>query len=158
MAWDSDLKEAVYTAPSGKKFSFHFDSNLSSETDLKTATFTFPERDGALVVPLGVGGRRFSFTCYFYGPKCKRDADQFEAGLKERGYGELQHPVYGTHKVVPTGTIGRNDDVVAGVGVSGVSVTFSETIVDSVVINSEVTSIDTINESSNSYYSNKGSK
>ena len=105
MAWDTDIIEAVYTAPSGKKYNFQYDSKLSSETDLKTATFTFPERDGALVVPLGVGGRRFAFTCYFYGKNSNKDADAFENGLKERGYGELQHPIYGTHKVVPTGTI-----------------------------------------------------
>lgn len=151
MAWDSDVIEAVYTAPSGKKFSFQYDSKLSSETDLKTTTFTFPERDGALVVPLGVGGRRFSFTCFFYGKRSKREADEFEAGLKERGYGELQHPLYGIHKVVPTGTISRNDDVVSGVGVSSVGITFSETIIDTTTINSEVISTDAINEAAEEF-------
>ncbi|WP_407371493.1 DNA circularization N-terminal domain-containing protein [Carnobacterium sp.] len=151
MAWDTDVIEAVYTAPSGKKFTFQYDSKLTSETDLKTATFTFPERDGALVVPLGVGGRRFSFTCYYYGVNCRNDADSFEEGLKERGYGELQHPVYGTFKVVPTGTIGRSDDVVGGIGVSGITVTFSETIIEASVINSEVTSIDAINNAAEKF-------
>lgn len=145
MAWESDLIDAVYTAPSGKKFTFNYDSKLSSETDLKTATFTFPERDGALVVPLGIGGRRFSFTCFFYGKKSKKEAEEFEEGLKERGYGELQHPLYGTHKVVPTGVINRSDDVVSGVGVSSVSVTFAETLVDVSTINSEIVSTDEIN-------------
>lgn len=138
MAWETDIVEACYTAPSGKKFYFAYDSKLTSEVDLKTATFTFPERDGALVVPLGIGGRRFSFTCFFYGRRSKKEADDFEAGLKERGYGELQHPLYGTFKVVPTGTISRSDDVVSGVGVSSVGITFAETIIDVSTINSEV--------------------
>jgi len=151
MAWDSDLVAAVYTAPSGKKFQFEYDSKLSSEVDLKTATFTFPERDGALVVPLGIGGRRFSFTCYFYGKDCADKADDFEEGLKERGYGELQHPIYGNHKVVPTGTINRTDDVVASVGVSSVAVTFSETIIVNSVVNSEVLETDAINEAADKF-------
>lgn len=145
MAWDSDLIEACYTAPSGKKFYFDYDSNLTSETDLKSATFTFPERDGALVVPLGIGGRRFPFTCFFYGKTSKKEADDFEQGLKERGYGELQHPLYGVHKVVPTGVIARSDDVVSGVGVASVAVTFAETIVDVASVNSEVVQNDVIN-------------
>lgn len=147
MASVNDLREACYTAPSGKKFFFDYDSKLSSETDLKTATFTFPDKDGALVVPLGVGGRRFSFSCNFYGKRCLKDANDFEAGLKETGYGELIHPLYGVHKVVPTGSISRSDDVVSGINVSTVSVTFSETLVDSSILNSEVVSTDEINSS-----------
>lgn len=147
MASVNDLREACYTAPSGKKFFFDYDSKLSSETDLKTATFTFPDKDGALVVPLGVGGRRFSFSCNFYGKRCLKDANDFEAGLKEIGYGELIHPLYGVHKVVPTGSISRSDDVVSGINVSTVSVTFSETLVDSSILNSEVVSTDEINSS-----------
>lgn len=130
MAWNSDLVEAYYRSPNGRKFSFNYDSKLTSETDLKTATYTFPDRNGALVMSLGVGGRRFAFTCFFYGEDCNSKAEQFEKALREQGHGELQHPLYGIHKVVPTGTINRTDDVVAGVGVSSISVVFAETIVD----------------------------
>lgn len=144
MASVNDLREACYTSPSGKKFYFEYDSKLGSETDLKTATFTFPDRDGALVVPLGIGGRRFSFSCNFFGSRCLKQANEFEDGLKERGYGELVHPLYGVHKVVPTGSISRSDDVVAGINISSVSVTFAETLIDVDVINSEVVSEDEI--------------
>lgn len=144
MASTYDLREACYTSPSGKKFYFEYDSNLSSETDLKTATFTFPDRDGALVVPLGLGGRKFSFSCKFYGFNCLIKANEFEEGLKERGYGELVHPLYGVHKVVPTGSISHSDDVVSGINVSSVSVTFAETLIDVSVINSEIISVDEI--------------
>lgn len=144
MAQITDLREACYTSPSGKKFYFEYDSKLSSETDLKTATFTFPDKDGALVVPLGIGGRRFSFSCNFYGFNCLIKANEFEEGLKERGYGELVHPLYGVHKVVPTGSISHSDDVVSSINVSSVSVTFAETLIDVSVINSEIVSVDEI--------------
>lgn len=147
MATETDIREACYTSPSGKKFYFDYDSKLESETALKTASFTFPERDGALVVPLGVGGRIFSFSCNFYGPECLKKADEFEEGLKERGYGEIIHPLYGVHKVVPTGSISRNDDTVGGLGVSAVRVTFAETIVSKDAVNSEIVTTDNIKKS-----------
>lgn len=148
MAHENDLVDAKYISPSGKTFSFFYDSKLSSEIDLKTATFTFPERDGALVVPLGVGGRRFELTCFFFGKYSKKQADDFESGLKERGYGELQHPLYGNHKVVPTGSIKRSDDTVSGLNTSSVSVVFAETIIDiKKILNSEIVDTDEIKES-----------
>lgn len=64
MAWNSEIKDATYTSPSGKTYTFRY-GQLSKETELKTATFTFPEKDGALVVPLGVGGRTFPMSCFF---------------------------------------------------------------------------------------------
>lgn len=151
MAWQDLIKDATYTAPSGKEYSFKYSSGLSSETDLKTATFTFPEKDGALVTPLGYGGRKFPMTCKFYGEDCIVDADAFEEALKERGYGELQHPVYGVHKVVPTGSIKRSDDVVLGLNESTIDVVFSETLVDETFPDSNVLSQDLIESGLDSF-------
>lgn len=151
MALDSDLRQAYYISPSGNKFEFNYDSKLSRETDLKTATFTFPERDGALVVPLGTGGRRYSLTILFFGPDQLKNAAMFEEALKERGYGELRHPLYGVVKVVPVGTITLSDDVVAGIGVTTLSVTFAETITDTTNVHSEVEQKDEINKKLDSF-------
>lgn len=153
MAWQNEIKDAVYTSPSGREFTFHYGA-LKSETDLKTSTFTFPETDGALVVPLGVGGRRFPLSCSFYGDDCLQKAAAFEEGLKERGYGELQHPIYGNHKVVPTGTIGRSDNLTEALNVSTVEVTFSETIIDETFPDSKIVTEDIINNSLDSAYAN----
>lgn len=144
--WQDEIKDAVYTSPSGKVFTFKYNSGLSSETDLKTATFTFPEKDGALVVPLGLGGSRFPMTCKFFGAECFSEAAAFEAGLKERGYGELQHPIYGVHKVVPTGTIKRSDDVVSELNVSTVEIVFAETIIDEAHPESKIVSVDELED------------
>lgn len=151
MALDSDLRQAYYISPSGNKFDFNYDSKLSRETDLKSATFTFPERDGALVVSLGTGGRRYSLTILFFGPYQLKNAAKFEDALKERGYGELRHPLYGVVKVVPVGTIILSDDVVAGIGVTSLSVTFAETITDTTAIHSEVEQKDEINKKLDSF-------
>ena len=58
------------------------------------------------------------------------EADTFEGMLIEKGVGELQHPAYGTVKVVPTGGISREDDLIDRLNESTVTVTFTETIVD----------------------------
>ena len=129
------MNDIKYTSPSGKEFSFVFD-NVSKETDLKTATFTFPEKDGAYVQSLGRGGRRFPLTCIFTGELCMDRADEFEAALEERGIGSLRHPVYGTRAVVPTGTIKREDGLVTEVNTSTVTVTFSETNTDKEILQS----------------------
>ena len=117
-----------YTSPSGKKFSFHYDDGLSGETDLKTATFTFPGKDGAYIQQLGRDGRRWSLSCAFYGPDCAKTADDLEKALCESGYGELELPNGARHRVTPTGTIRKNVNNTRGANVASVETTFAETI------------------------------
>ncbi len=143
MPWIDDIADASYVSPSGTEYFFSF-QEVSKETDLKTASFTMPEKDGALIQSLGFGGRRFPLSCYFTGESCFEDADSFERALTERGRGELRHPVYGSFPVVPTGTIKRSDDLVKGLNVSVVEITFSETIVDEDVPVSRVVTEDAI--------------
>jgi hypothetical protein len=57
-------------------------------------------------------------------------ADEFEAALIERDVAELQHPVYGIIKVIPTGNIKREDDLVSTLNESKVTITFTETITE----------------------------
>ena len=129
MAWSDEIQEAAYNSPSGKRQTFLYE-NVSRETDLKTASFVFPELDGALIQSLGLGGRTFPLKCIFSGANCNKEADSFEKLLEERGHGILEHPVYGKINVVPTGKIKRTDNLVNGANESSVEVTFSETLVD----------------------------
>ena len=55
MAWADEISEAVYTAPSGKRIVFNYESALSRSTPLKTAEHTVPDVDGAEVQSLGLG-------------------------------------------------------------------------------------------------------
>ncbi|GHV90446.1 hypothetical protein AGMMS50268_09490 [Spirochaetia bacterium] len=124
-----ELREGKYTSPSGTEIAFQWDTT-SRDTELKTGTYTFPARDGARVQHQGRGAMTFPLTCIFTGEDCMDAADAFEETLWERGVGELQHPVYGTYKVKPTGHIAREDDPVTKSGESRVTITFTETIDD----------------------------
>ena len=148
--WTDKIQDVKYTSPSGKSFAFVFE-DVEKETDLKTATFTFIEKDGAYIQSLGRAGRRFPMVCIFVGQYCMDSADEFETALEERGYGELQHPIYGTRKVVPTGTIKRKDNLVSETNQSTVEITFSETITDDTFPESSVSSEDDIDTKLSDY-------
>jgi prophage DNA circulation protein len=124
-----ELQEGKYTAPSGTEIAFQWETT-SRDTELKTGTYTFPAREGARVQHQGRGAMTFPLACIFTGENCMEEASAFEEVLYERGIGELQHPVYGTFKVKPTGNISRTDDPVTKAGESIVTITFTETIDD----------------------------
>jgi hypothetical protein len=144
MAWQDKTLEGKYTAPSGKEIIFLWEKT-SRETELKTGVFTFPDRDGAHVQHQGAGAKSFPLTCIFSGDDCMERADEFEASLYERDVAELQHPVYGTIKVIPTGNIKREDDLISALNESRVTVTFTETITEDAPPMDTVTA-DEINE------------
>lgn len=150
MAWTDEISEAVYTAPSGKRIVFGYDSALNRSTPLKTAEHTFPDVDGAEIQSLGLGGKKFPMTAIFFGGECLSLADAFEAALCERGYGTLEHPIYGKHTVVPTGTIERTDDLVSALNESRVKITFSETLTESLPL-SKLAAEDALDAAMNKY-------
>jgi len=119
------IKEARYTSPGGNEFTFAF-GNVSRTTELKTGVFTYPMLDGATVQHQGRGAMMFPLACIFHGADCMEAATAFEEALYERGAGELQHPVYGTHRVKPTGNIVREDPLVTGMNQSIVTITFTQ--------------------------------
>lgn len=144
MDWNERITDAVYTSPSGKEATFKFEE-FSRDTELKTGVFTFPDRDGARVQHQGAGARTHPLTCIFEGSDCMSLADDFEAMLMERGIAELQHPIYGALKMVPTGNIKRSDNLISELNQSIVSVTFTETITDDNVPKLDVVTADNIN-------------
>ncbi len=150
MAWTDEISEAVYTAPSGKRIVFGYESALSRSTPLKTAEHTFPDVDGAEIQSLGLGGKKFPMTAIFSGGDCLSLAEEFENALSERGYGTLEHPIYGKHTVVPTGTIERTDDLVSALNESRVKITFSETLTDSLPL-SKLAAEDALDAAMNKY-------
>ena len=151
MAWTNSITEAAYTAPNGERMVFLYDESVKRSTPLKTAEHTFPDVDGAEVQPLGLGGKKFPITAIFSGADCMENADTFESLLCIRGYGILEHPIYGKHIVVPTGEISRSDNLVSGLNESIVEVVFSETIVNKEMPESEVAAIDALDEAAENY-------
>ena len=123
------IKDARYTSPSGSEFTFAF-GNVSRTTELKTMVFTYPMLNGATVQHQGRGAMTFPLACIFHGAYCMEEATSFEEALYERGVGELQHPIYGTHRVKPTGNIVREDPLVTGMNQSIVTITFTQHLDD----------------------------
>lgn len=144
MAWTDEIGEAAYTSPGGTRMVFNYSAQVERTTPLKTAESVFPDVDGAEIQSLGLGGRKFPMTAIFSGADCFKDADAFEKLLCERGYGQLEHPIYGKHAVVPTGEISRSDDLVDGLNESRVKVTFSETLTDRAFPESAVAASDAL--------------
>jgi hypothetical protein len=126
---DRELLEAKYISPSGKEFIFIWEK-VSKKTQLKTGVFTFPDKDGAHVQHQGGGPTTFPFQCIFNGEGHIKNANDFEAALLERDVAELQHPLYGIRKVIPTGDIQRDDDYVNTLNETHVTITFTETLTD----------------------------
>lgn len=151
MAWNDEILEAAYTSPSGKRMTFNYDAGLEQKTALKTAENVFPDVDGAEIQSLGLGGKKFPMTVIFSGADCLKQADDFEALLCERGYGILEHPIYGKHNVVPTGEIGRSDNLVSELNQSLVKITFSETITARTFPKSDVAATDTLTAAIDGY-------
>jgi hypothetical protein len=127
MAWTDRLLTATYISPSGIPFNFQYE-NVSLESTKKTATFLFPELDGAFIQDLGIAGRRFPFTVFFSGEDYDTTSDAFLAALEEKGIGQLIHPKYGVKSVVPTGSITRRDDLLNSANQAAFDVGFSETL------------------------------
>lgn len=153
MAWTDEIAEAAYTSPGGTRMAFNYSAQVERTTPLKTAENVFPNVDGAEIQSLGLGGRKFPMTAIFSGADCLKDADAFEALLCERGYGQLEHPIYGKHTVVPTGEISRSDDLVGGLNESRVKITFSETLTDGGFPESAVSAEDALSAAIDGYES-----
>ena len=107
--------------------------------------------DGAEIQSLGLGGKKFPMTAIFDGADCMKNASEFEDALCERGFGFLEHPIYGKYAVVPTGEIERSDDLVSALNESKVTVTFAETITDKAFPESEVAAMDELESSIDNY-------
>lgn len=138
-SWETRIKEAAYTSPSGKRIRFNFE-DVGREVTKRTSAFEFPGVDEAYVQDNGFGSRRYPLRCIFVGPNHDIEATQFEGALLEHGVGLLEHPFYGPRSeairgrraspfsVVPFGDITRRDDLRTAANQTIVEVTFWTTL------------------------------
>ena len=127
MSWNDRLHEAAYTGPNGTRLTFHYE-NVRRTFDKKTSSFEFPDADGTYVQDTGHSGRRYPMRLFFWGDDYDLDAEAFDALLRERGVGTLEHPRYGTLNVVPFGTVTQREDLKTAANQAIIEVTFWETI------------------------------
>lgn len=110
MAWQDRLQEAAYNSPSGLRVRLNYE-NVRRSFEKKTTAFEFPDVDGSYIQDNGHTGRHFPLRVFFWGENYDLEAEIFDAVLRERGIGKLEHPIYGTVDVVPFGTITQRDDL-----------------------------------------------
>ncbi len=125
--WQTRLREAAFTSPSGTRIKFKY-ADVGRDVTLRGTVFEFPGVDEGYVQRTGNGPRRYPLRCLFSGPQCDLEATAFELACAEPGTGRLEHPVYGPVSVVPFGDIGRRDDLVTAANQSVVEVTFWTTL------------------------------
>lgn len=99
MAWTDRLREAAITFPNGERFLFEYE-DVEKEVNKKTNTFTFGDKDGALVQDFGLGAVSFPLTIFFSGSDYDLVADSFEVAAASPGTSLLEHPIYGNRNIV----------------------------------------------------------
>lgn len=127
MGWEDRVIEGFYTSPSGIVAPFFYE-NVAVGFDKKTAAFNFPDFNGTYIQDLGHTGRRYPMRLFFSGADYDEEIDVFLELLREPGIGELNHPFYGTIKVVPFGQINRKDDLKTAGNQGILELTFFETV------------------------------
>lgn len=127
MSWVDRLREAAYTTPGGVRLTFFYE-DVKEEFDKKTSGFTFPDANGTFVQDLGHTSRRYPLRVIFWGDDYDIQSNNFMKGLRERGTGTLDHPIYGSIEVVPFGTIVRRDNLKTAANQSIIEIVFWETI------------------------------
>jgi hypothetical protein len=125
--WELRLKEAAYISPGGTRIAFQY-VDLSRVIERRTAIFQFAGLDGKYVQDNGHDDGTYPMLAFFSGDNHDQFATAFERALIERGRGRLEHPMYGTQDVVPTGSITRTNQMVQAANQTTVAVTFSATL------------------------------
>lgn len=125
--WEGRVKEAAYKPPKGIRIPFLFE-DVSRETELRTTAFQFSGLDDAFIQQNGIGPREYPLRVIFSGNDHDLLATSFELALFQKGRGTLEHPLYGTFKVVPVGKVTRRNDLVQSANESVIEVVFSTSL------------------------------
>lgn len=127
--WAKRLKAAAYNSPSGQRFVLTYE-NVSYEFDNRGTAFGFPGVDGTYVQRKSRSSFRYPMRLFFWGDDYDRESEEFEKALQEDGFGILEHPMYGTHDVIPFGRITRRDDLKTAANQAIFEIVFWETITE----------------------------
>lgn len=127
MSWQTRLRSAAYTSPSGVRLTFDYE-RTTEDFERKATPYDFADANGTFVQDLGRTGRRYALRVIVWGNDYDLEASQWMTILAEQGQGILEHPVYGRVDVVPVGTIRRRDDLVLRANQAVIEVEFFETI------------------------------
>lgn len=99
MGWDSRLRTPKYISPSGKVFEFEY-QDVERSRDKKIGAFDFPKLNGSYFQDLGNKGVGYLTRMSFTGEDHDEIADKFFDATGEIGPATLEHPRYGTKRVL----------------------------------------------------------
>lgn len=122
MSYLDRLRELRYISPSGAEFTLEFDE-LTETGGKKAPASEFPGQNQGAVQDLGEIIGTFPITCYISGADYDIPADAFWKSLAETGPGQLIHPRWGNHYVLPTQKQ-RTEQFVDGTGRAVFTITF----------------------------------
>jgi len=127
--WQKRLKEAAYTGPEGTRIVFQY-VDLKRSINLRNKIFRFNGINGKFIQSNGHDEGDYPIVAFFTGDDQDRLGTAFEGLLTEPGRGKLEHPMYGTFDVVPTGQIQRENLMVNAANQTAIMVTLSTTLAD----------------------------
>ena len=130
MSWEDRIQEAAYTSAQSETRTVFAYEDVSRLFDKKTSAFDVVGASGTQVQDNGVTGERYPLRIFFSGDNHDLQADAFLLSLKEVGIGTLEHPRYGTQRVVPFGAITQNDSLKTAANQSVIEVEFYAAIED----------------------------
>jgi prophage DNA circulation protein len=126
MSFTERLLTPAYTSPSGIRQEFFYSTGLEKSFEHKLDRYEFADLDVSYFQDLGLTSDVLPMQVKIKGPDYDLDAKNFEALLKEKGQGILEHPIHGTKNVV-IGSVRRFDDPINAGGFATFDIAFFET-------------------------------
>jgi len=122
MAFDADIRDAIYYSPSGVSFVLQFNA-LDRSGGKKAAVHEFPQQNEPDIQDLGNSAERYPMAVYFTGENAQKNGDALWNALSEKGNGVLSHPRWGDIEVLPV-SWAQTEDKVEGLGRVSFSIDF----------------------------------
>ncbi|HAV1412728.1 DNA circularization N-terminal domain-containing protein [Vibrio parahaemolyticus] len=133
--WRDRLKSPKYTSPSGEVFVFEYE-DLERSRSKKVGKFDFPALNGTYLQDLGNVGGTYPIKVIFSGAEHDTEADRFFNATGEIGAATLDHPRYGTLRVLPL-SVKQVDAVKTKANQTTLLVTYQETLENTYPIKSD---------------------
>lgn len=127
MPYFDRLNVASYVSPSGRSFSFSYQT-VTRRSPRKIGSFEFPGVNGTLHQDKGLGGEIYPMEIFFHGPDYDLEADAFMSATKENGPGTLIHPRYGRKRVQIIRAVEQSENLVGAGGQAVFNIEFQETL------------------------------
>jgi prophage DNA circulation protein len=124
MNWQDRTRQSItFTSPAGLTFEAGWAGDDMS-FEKQAGQFSYPMVNGSDVQDLGRTAYQYPLTVLFEGPDNDKDARAFVKAFDDRGVWTVVHPVDGTLKLQPIGTVTRKIQPISSGNITSVSATW----------------------------------